>query len=65
MLTPQFNSVSIFFTLARPNFALSTLATAVLSTVSCGETTMEMTNRIYDRYFGPAAPVDSASAEFE
>jgi hypothetical protein len=52
MLTQPWNSVSSYLTFARPTFVLSTFAAAVLSTVSCGETTLEMTDRICERYFG-------------
>jgi hypothetical protein len=60
MLTQQLNSISSFLTFARPTFVLSAFAVAVLSTASCGETTLEMTNRICDRYFGAKADITSS-----
>jgi hypothetical protein len=66
MLTQQLNSVSSYLTFARPAFVLSTFAAAVLSTVARGETTLEMTNRICERYFGVnrTSRVDPARKKF-
>ena len=55
----QLGSVSNYLTFAKSDFVLSTFAAAVLSAVSYGETTLEMTNRIYDRYFCAQANLPS------
>ena len=58
-MAQQLNSISSYSPLARPTFVLPTFAAAVLSTVSYPETTLEMTNRICDRYFGAKADITS------
>jgi hypothetical protein len=49
--------------LAKPDRFLFTVAAFVLSPASCGESILDMTNRVCDRYFGGDGEQEQAAVK--
>jgi len=66
MPAQQLASIANILNMAKPDWVLFTVASLILSPVSCGESTWDMANRICDRYFsetpGQNRPVTNQAA---
>jgi hypothetical protein len=66
MPTQQLALLANILNMAKPDLVLFTGTSLLLSSVSCGETTWDIANRICDRYFSDPAqqnrPVTSQAA---
>jgi hypothetical protein len=63
MTTQHLVSSAQLLSLAKPDRILLTVAAMVLSPAGCGESFLDMTHRVCDRYFGGAAEKEQPAAK--